>query len=325
MTRLVARLGLVLALLCGAGPVLAQEKVWRHGVVEAKADSGIAFMPAQHDFAAKQGLKIEYIQFKGDALAIKAFLAGELDSYESSPGGAIIAASHGADVKLTGCYWTGLTYGIFSKGAAASVKDLAGKTFAISGPGSLPDLVGRAALTQAAVPARDVRFAVLGSDADRFRALSQSVVDAAAFSTEFLPMAQDQGMTMIFNAAEQLPNYVRFCVYVNSATLRDRFDEASGFLAAGMQGWRYALGHKDEAVALARKLSGAKPEDPRPDEVFTQVTKYHAVDPSAPVPMDKLNWIQNLLVETGNLKAPYDLSKLVDTRLREAALAKAGG
>jgi NitT/TauT family transport system substrate-binding protein len=306
-----------------AGPAQAQ-KVWRHGVVEAKSDSGIAFMPAQHDFAAREGLKIEYVQFKGDALVIKAFLAGDLDSYESNPGGAIIAASHGADVKVTGCYWPGLTYGIFTKGEVGSVKDLAGKTFAISGPGSLPDLMARAALEQNGVPASTVRFAVLGSDADRYRALLQGVVNAAAFSTEFLPLAQANNMTMVFNAAEQLPNYLRFCVYMSSATLRDRPDEAASFLAAEMQGWRYALDHKDEAVALARKLSGAKPDDPRPEEVFTQVTKYHAVDPTMPVPMEKLAWMQDLLVHTGNLKAPYDLSRLVDTTIREKALAKLG-
>ena len=71
-------------------------------------------------------------------------------------------------------------------------------------------------------------------------------------------------------------------------------------------------------------MTGAKADDQRPEEIFRQVAKYHAVDPAAPVPMDKLRWMQDLLVRTGNLNAPYDLSKLVDTTLQPEALSRAG-
>src|SRR6478609_5773238 len=102
-------------------PAGAQElKLWRHGVVEAKSDAGIVFMASRGGFAEKQGLKIEIQQFKGDTLALKALLAGELDSYEGNPGSPMIAASRGADIKLVGCYWPGLTYAIYSKADISS-------------------------------------------------------------------------------------------------------------------------------------------------------------------------------------------------------------
>src|SRR6478736_9989174 len=74
----------------------AQPVPWRHGVLEAKSDAGFVFMPSKGGFAEKQGLKIEMVQFKGDALALRALLAGELDSYEGNPGGPLLAGSHGA-------------------------------------------------------------------------------------------------------------------------------------------------------------------------------------------------------------------------------------
>ena len=43
-------------------------------------------MGSRGGFAEKQGLKIEIQQFKGDTLALKSLLAGELDSYEGNPG-----------------------------------------------------------------------------------------------------------------------------------------------------------------------------------------------------------------------------------------------
>src|SRR5215813_11324656 len=101
-------------------PASADEmKLWRHGIVEAKSDAGIVFMGSKGGFAEKQGLKIEIQQFKGDTLALKALLAGELDSYEGNPGSPMVAASRGADIKLVGCYWPGLTYAIYS---TASIK-----------------------------------------------------------------------------------------------------------------------------------------------------------------------------------------------------------
>jgi NitT/TauT family transport system substrate-binding protein len=78
----------------------AQElKVWRHGVLEAKSDAGFVFMVADGGFGKKQGLDVKILQFKGDALALRAMLAGELDSYEGNPGAPIIAAGHGGGVK----------------------------------------------------------------------------------------------------------------------------------------------------------------------------------------------------------------------------------
>src|ERR1700754_1605521 len=140
---------LAAALVTAAAPANAQQlKTWKHGIVQAKSDAGFVFMAASGGFAEKQGLKIEMVQFTGDALALKAMLAGELDSYEGSPGGPMLAASQGADIKLLGCYWPGLTYGIYSKQAITSPKDLKGKSMAISAPGALPDLLARAVLEQ---------------------------------------------------------------------------------------------------------------------------------------------------------------------------------
>src|SRR6476619_978460 len=112
--------GMALATSALAQQPAAQPVPWRHGVLEAKSDAGFVFMPSKGGFAEKQGLKVEMMQFKGDALALKALIAGELDTYEGSPGGPMLAASNGADIKLLGCYWPLLTYGIFSKASIAS-------------------------------------------------------------------------------------------------------------------------------------------------------------------------------------------------------------
>jgi len=92
----------------------AQEKVWKHGLINAKSDAGIFLMVSTRDFAKKQGLKLEVSQFKDDQLALKALIAGELDSFEGGPQGVFAADSKGGDVKLLGCHWVVVPHGIYA-------------------------------------------------------------------------------------------------------------------------------------------------------------------------------------------------------------------
>ena len=302
-------------------PAGAQElNLWRHGVVEAKSDAGIVFMASKRGFAEKQGLNIEIKQFKGDTLALKALLAGELDSYEGNPGSPIIAASRGADIKLIGCYWPGLTYAIYSKTSINGIADLKGKTLAISAPGALPDLVVRAVLAENHLSAADVKFTIMGSDADRFKALAAGIVDAAAASSGFAPVAKKAGVKLLVHAIEAVPNYVRFCIYSTGKTLAARKDDAARFLAAEMAGFGYALANRDQTIELTREVTHAQPDNPQAAFTFDEVKKYSAVDPNMPIPMNKLAWLRDLLVTTGNLTKPVDLDKFVDADVRTKAL-----
>ena len=143
-------------------PAKAEElKLWRHGVVEAKSDAGIVFMPSKGGFAEKQGLKIEIKQFKGDTLALKALLAGELESYEGNPGSPMVAASRGADIKLVGCYWPGLTYAIYSKPDIKTPADLKGRTVAINATASVVNYELGKMLETVGLSIRDVELKVI--------------------------------------------------------------------------------------------------------------------------------------------------------------------
>ncbi len=311
---------LVVPALFVSGANAEELKIWRHGIVEAKSDAGFVFMASKGGFAEKQGLKIEMMQFKGDALALRAMLAGELDSYEGSPGAPILAGSRGADIKVVGCYWPGLTYGIYSKADIKGPADLKGKTLAISSPGSLPDLLARAVLDKYNIAPNEVHFSVMGSDSDRFKAVSAGIVDAAAASTGFVPLAKKNGVKLLVNAHDDVPNYLRFCTNVSGKAIKERGDDLVKFLAAEMNAWRYALANRDKVIALSNEITHSKPDDPRAGFVFDEVKRISAIDPTMPIPMEKLTWIRDLLIKTGNLTKPVNIKTLVDNGPRESAL-----
>lgn len=307
-----------------AGASAQDRKPWRHGIIEAKSNSGILFMLDKGGFAARQGLKLQVMQVKTDQIGLKALLAGELDSYEGGPGGAILAAARGADVKVIGCHWLTVPHGIFVHNDITSVAQLKGKSIAVSSPGTMPEMLARGALDKNGVPAAEVKLASLGGDLDRYKALLARVVEGAVVSAEYTPVAAKDGLKLLVSGREALPNFLRICLHASAKTISERGDDAVRFLAAEMQALRYALGHKEETVRLARELTGAKPDDPRPAYIFDLAVETKAVAPELPIPLDRLAWLQDQLVASGNLNKAGDIAKLVDGNLRAKALELIG-
>jgi len=150
--------------LCAAACAHAQGRSWRHGVIEPKSDAGFQVMAVRGGFAAKQGLKLELPYFQNDVIALRALLAGELESYEGGAATAIIAAARNADVKIIGCHWQTVVHSVFARAEFKGPQDLKGATMAISAPNATPDMIGKAYLAQNDVPASEVKFASLGND-----------------------------------------------------------------------------------------------------------------------------------------------------------------
>jgi NitT/TauT family transport system substrate-binding protein len=319
--RLLAAAALLLASF--ALPASGQDlKPWKHGVIEPKGDAGFMWMVGTRDFAAKHGLKIDIVSFKNGAIAHKALLAGEIDSIESSPGGAIIAGAHGADIKIVGCDWPGVPHGLMVRAGIDEVADLRGKTVAVAAPGSLPNLLLKAMLEQNKVPENEVKVASLGGDLDRFKAVIAGVADAGIVASEFMAVAP-KGVRMLARGRDALPNYVRLCLTFTGKTLAAKREDAINFVAAQMDALRYTETHRDETIALTREKTSAKPDDPKPAFAYDDTVKSGAIDPAVTLPLDKLTWMSDELVKAGNLKTPVDLKTITDVSIRDEAAKRA--
>ncbi len=302
-----------------AGSAAAQEKIWHHGLINAKADAGILLMVSTRDFAAKQGLKLQVSQFKDDQLALKAMIAGEVDSFEGGPQGVFAADAKGADAKILGCHWVVVPHGIYAKDGINKVEDLKGKQIAVSAPNSMPNMLAIEALAKYGISDKDVKLAAVGGDRERYQALTGGVVEAAVVSNEYEPIAP-KNIHLLVAGRDAVPNFLRVCIVSSAKKLAERGDDAVKFLAAEMNALRFALSHRDETVALTRELIHAKPDDPRPAFVYDDAVKHKAVDPTLPLPAEKILWIQEQMVKAGKLSKPLDVSVVTAPEYRERAL-----
>ena len=281
-------------------------------------------MAAKRGFAEREGLKLELLEVKDDQIGLKALLAGELDSYEGGAQGAIAANVRGADVKIVGCHWVVVPHGIMVKAGIDKMEDLKGKAIAVSAPGSFPDILARVALTKSKLSPSDVRLAAVGGDRDRYTALVGGVVDAAVVSNEYLPMASSKNLKMLLEGKDALPNFLRVCMFSSGKAIAERREDAIRYLAAQSKALRYALAHRDETIKLTAEATDAKPDDPRPAFVFDDAVKVGAIAPDLPLPMDKLAWMQQEMVELGQIPKAGDLAKMVNGDIRAQALERAG-
>ena len=323
----IKRIGFAIAAAAAAGllshAAAAQEHVWRHGLIKAKADAGIFLMVTSGDFAKKQGITLKTSEFRNDQIALKALIAGELDSYEGGPQGVFAADAKGADIRILGCHWVVVPHGIYAKDSIKTVADLKGKQIAVSAPNSMPDMLARFALEKYGISAKDVKLAAVGGDKDRYNALVGGVVEAAVVSNEYEPVAP-KDIHLLVAGRDAVPKFLRVCIMTSEKVLKEKGDDAVKFLAAEMSALHYALTHKAETVALTAKIIHAKPNDPRPAFVYDDAVAHHAVDPTLPLPMDKFDWIQQQLIKAGKLKKPVDLKTVTSPEYREKALKLAG-
>jgi len=270
----------------------AQGQSWRHGVIEPKSDAGFQVMAVRSGFAAKQGLKLELPYFQNDVIALRALL---------------------------------VVHSVFARAEFKGPQDLKGATMAISAPNATPDMIGKAYLAQNDVPASEVKFASLGNDPERYKALLGGIALATVISIEFLPIGKTDGIKLVARGSDVMPKYLRLCAVTTGKLLDARREDAVRFLTAQMQGYNYALANRDEELRITREIAGIKATDPRPEFMFAEAARADTgIDPKMPIAIAKLEWLQEQLVKAGNLSQPFDVSRVVNGDIRAAALARAG-
>ena len=230
----------------------------------------------------------------------------------------IVAGVRGTGVKIVGCTWPGVPQVVLAKAEINTLADLKGKTVAISSPGSLPDLLFRGMLDAANVPFADVKLATQGADLDRYKSLVGGITDAAVVSNEF-EAVMPPNVKVLAKGGSAVPKFIRLCVATSSKVLAERRDDLVKFIAAEMDAYKYAAAHRDETVKVAHELTNAKPDDKRADFIVDQAIREKQIDPTLAIPVDRIDWMQQLFVKAGVIPKSVASSTLIDASVRDDA------
>jgi ABC-type nitrate/sulfonate/bicarbonate transport system substrate-binding protein len=145
----------------------------------------------------------------------------------------------------------------------------------------------------------------------------------AAISTSDFAARPELKLKRLAVASDALPQFLRQCIIARGDLLRSKRAQLVAFLAAEMNAYGFASAHRDEVVALTRRIANLPPGDPVAEASYRDAIEHGAVSPTIENDLDKLRWLRDLLAEDGRMTATFDPAALIDPSIREAALARA--
>lgn len=311
----------LLLVLLFAAPVHAQVK-WKHALLQAKGNAGFFWMALEKGFFKKRGLDVEFLQLKGDKDVLRALLAGEVDSAEPSPGVSLNAIDRGADLRFIGAGQPGFPYALYVRKDITSWDQLKDKTFGVSAPGGVPEIMARAMLSRKGISSDSIKIVNAGGSGARIQALVAGKVDAAASSSQYAANADKLGIKVMAFAADLVPEYPSTVFVAMQETLKVKREATISFLAGYMEGLDYAVTHRDETLKLAGKMNEKPANDPELVYTFDEAIEKGYLSVKSEIPRDKMDWLQNEELKQGVIRKRIDLDKFIDETYRKEALKR---
>jgi ABC-type nitrate/sulfonate/bicarbonate transport system substrate-binding protein len=199
------------------------------------------------------GLEVEDVHVTGDANAMRVLLSGNADIALVGMLNVLASIHAGASIRAIHSWQPIGDYSlVLATGKGTKLADLAGKTFASSGPGGLPDQLPRLIMRKHGIDESSTRFVQVGGHAARLQAVVGGRADATLVNTvTTLKGVQDGKVTILAKLSAEFPGLGYIWNVVRTESL-NKPELAAAFQIMtdiGIKGSRYIMENPDEAAA----------------------------------------------------------------------------
>jgi ABC-type nitrate/sulfonate/bicarbonate transport system substrate-binding protein len=198
-------------------------------------------------------LEVEDLHVTGDANAMRVLLSGNADIALVGMLNVLASLHAGASIRAVHSWQPIGDYSlVLATGKGSKLADLAGKTFASSGPGGLPDQLPRLIMRKYGIDEQSARFVQVGGHAARLQAVIGGRADATLINTvTALKGVQDGKVTVLTKLSAEFPGLGYVWNVVRKESL-DKPELAAAFQTMtdiGIRGSRYIMENPDDAAA----------------------------------------------------------------------------
>ena len=153
----------------------------------------LSFLAAKtNGYYAGEGLDVELIAMRAPTANL-ALIGGNVE-FSAVPLAGLTTALRGAPLKLIFCQFDKPQHSLYARPEFSNVRALRGRKVAVSGLGTIDDILLREALGGNGVdPTRDLTILAMGAADTRFSALVSGAIDASMLIAPVSFYAQDQG------------------------------------------------------------------------------------------------------------------------------------
>ena len=199
------------------------------------------------------GLEVEDVHVTGDANAMRVLLSGNADIALVGTLNVLASIHAGANIRAVHSWQPIGDYSlVLATGKGSKLADLAGKTFASSGPGGLPDQLPRLIMRKHGIDELTARFVQVGGHAARLQAVIGGRADATLINTvTALKGVQDGKVAVLTKLSSEFPGlgYVWNVVRTEALNKPELAAAFQTMTDIGIRGSRYVMENPDEAAA----------------------------------------------------------------------------
>jgi NitT/TauT family transport system substrate-binding protein len=235
----------VLALFFIAPPLQAADKV-RMSISSVDVSFLTAGVGQKRGFFRDEGLDLELIRMNAN-ISITALSTGDVD-YTMIFASVVRGAMRGMPMKVVASFMDSSTHMLIARPEYKSIRDLKGKTLAVSTYGATSDVAARMMMRHGGVdPEKELKIIPLGADRARFGALREGIVDVAVLS----PPADSEAAKYGFNVLSRFYEIYKMPftgLGTHQKKLKEKPDEIKRMLKAMIRTNRFIRQNRDGTI-----------------------------------------------------------------------------
>ncbi len=275
--------------------VSAQDKKASHLTISYPSISGaqaVLWVAKETGIFQKNGLDIDLVYISGGPRSMAALLSGQLQVIGTGGNSLVAANLKGArDAVLIATTYNTLVFSLMTRADLKEPKDLRGKSFGVTGLGSLSDFTLRTLLRKWGLdPTRDVIVRPLGGYPEMLASMQTGMIDGGVFSPPTNIRAQALGFREFIDAGSMGIEYAATCYATTRRFIRDQRETVSQFMRSLTEAVHRFKTDKAGSLRIMQQYTKT-----RETEVLEETYRVYAIRylPRAPYPT--LNGVKTIL------------------------------
>ena len=234
---------LLLLMLTGSGDAADKARLSISAVDISFLTSGVA---SKRGFFRDEGLDVEIIRMNAN-VSVTALTTGDID-YTMIFASVVRGALRGMPMRVVASFMDSSTHLLIARPEYKSLKDLKGKTLAVSTFGATSDVAARMMLKQGGLdPERELKIIPLGRERARYTALREGIVDVAVLS----PPTDSEASKLGFNVLSRFFEHFKLPftgLGVNTKKLKEKPAEVKRMIKAALRANRFVRQNREATI-----------------------------------------------------------------------------
>jgi ABC-type nitrate/sulfonate/bicarbonate transport system substrate-binding protein len=323
-----AAIGLLAAQILGASAAAAQPYKLRVATVGVPPSMHTLYMQValEEGIYRRNGLAVdELVPLAAGPLVTQALLSGRIDVAETDAEGVLNAASAGgAYLVAVAAPAQHLSYVIAVQPEIKSLKDLAGKPFAISRPGALSQYLLFPALDREGIARNAVTWVPIGGASERRLALVNNRVKGALLQLDYFLAAQrDAKVEALDRVVRTNPDYPHELLVVRKEVADKQPEAVTAVTRSIIEACRFMVMNRERTIEIYRKYTGEN-DSKLANEAYDALVAMRGFGVNGGMTPRGLEAAAQLAVENGAIKQLIPLAAWADFRFQEDVLRQIG-